>query len=85
MTKQKIVEEEITEEEIDEENEEEEEEDEYEEVSGCPRQVHLVNGMNQVMLSSHDPTETMDFLSDRAITLLTMMREELKLMDDGCE
>lgn len=80
MTKKKIIEEEIIEEE-----EIEEEEDEYENVEGCPRQVHIVCGMNQVMLSSHDPTEHMDYLADRAICLLTMMKQDLELIDGGCE
>ena len=65
---------------------EEEEEEEEIEAMGCTRQVHLITGLHQVVVSTEDPQEHIDFLMNRALYAIDYLTNKKKeIVDDGIE
>lgn len=65
---------------------EETNEDEIIEVGGISRQVHLITGLQQVVISSEDPVEHVDILLDRALFAMKILRNiKPEEIDDGVQ
>jgi hypothetical protein len=69
-----------------EEIQEEDENNNEEEFTGCTRQVHLITGLHQVVISTEDPFEHIDYLMDRALYAIEYLTNKKKeIIDDGIE
>lgn len=48
---------------------------EFETIKGCPREVHIVRGMDQVLVTTQDPQEHIDYLIDRALIVMESIKD----------